>query len=117
MLPNNAILFLISVRISFIGLNFVRITDCRIFLLKGLQLWAQGFSCVAYFRCSTDGVIVDDGAGLIDIRSSGQPSASEGKSCEQDTEICCRDKRFPVATPVLALEGEKLEVPALGPLS
>ena len=66
----------------------------------------QGFSCVPYYQCN-DSVIVSDGSGLVDIRSSPLLPI-ETKSCKKDTEICCQEKRFKgVEIPAAANEGEK----------
>ena len=66
----------------------------------------QGFSCVPYYQCN-DSVIVNDGSGLVDIRSSPLLPI-ETKSCKKDTEICCQEKRFKgVEIPAAANEGEK----------
>jgi len=49
-----------------------------------------GFFCVPFNQCE-EGFILQDGAGLIDIRSALQPSTSK---CFSDFEVCCRDEEY-----------------------
>ena len=52
-----------------------------------------GYSCVPYYQCS-NGSIITDGAGLIDIRNGFGPSSAEDSRCDGFLAICCKDPDF-----------------------
>jgi len=52
-----------------------------------------GYECVPYYQCS-NGSIITDGAGLIDIRNGfGALNAEDGK-CPGFLDVCCKDPDF-----------------------
>merc|ERR1712061_442622 len=52
-----------------------------------------GYMCVPYYQCS-NGTIITDGAGLIDIRNGfGALDAQDGK-CPGFLDVCCKDPDF-----------------------
>jgi len=52
-----------------------------------------GYECVPYYQCS-NGSIITDGAGLIDIRNGfGSLNAEDGK-CPGFLDVCCKDPDF-----------------------
>jgi len=52
-----------------------------------------GYECVPYYQCS-NGSIITDGAGLIDIRNGfGALNAEDGK-CPGFLDVCCKDPEF-----------------------
>jgi secreted trypsin-like serine protease len=52
-----------------------------------------GYMCVPYYQCS-NGTIITDGAGLIDIRNGfGALNAQDGK-CPGFLDVCCKDPEF-----------------------
>jgi len=52
-----------------------------------------GYMCVPYYQCS-NGTIITDGAGLIDVRNGfGALDAQDGK-CPGFLDVCCKDPDF-----------------------
>ena len=56
-----------------------------------------GYSCVPYYQCS-NGSIITDGAGLIDIRNGFGALNPEESKCPGFLDVCCKDPDF-VAPP------------------
>merc|ERR1712137_571283 len=56
-----------------------------------------GYSCVPYYQCS-NGSIITDGAGLIDIRNGFGALNPEESKCRGFLDVCCKDPDF-VAPP------------------
>ena len=52
-----------------------------------------GYQCVPYYQCS-NGTIITDGAGLIDIRNGFAALNPEESKCPGLLEVCCRDPDF-----------------------
>jgi len=50
-----------------------------------------GYECVPYTQCDTDGTIITDGAGLIDIRNDFGP---DNAKCPGSLDVCCKDPDF-----------------------
>ena len=48
-----------------------------------------GYSCVPYYQCS-NGSIVTDGAGLIDIRNGFGALNPEASKCPGFLDVCCK---------------------------
>ena len=56
-----------------------------------------GYSCVPYYQCS-NGSIITDGTGLIDIRNGFGALNPEDSKCPGFLDVCCKDPDF-VAPP------------------
>merc|ERR1712079_392222 len=54
---------------------------------------SQGFECVPYYQCS-NGTIITDGAGLIDIRNGFGALTPEDSKCPGFLDVCCKDPDF-----------------------
>merc|ERR1712077_109342 len=52
-----------------------------------------GYMCVPYYQCS-NGTIITDGAGLIDIRNGFGALTPEDSKCPGLLEVCCKDPGF-----------------------
>ena len=52
-----------------------------------------GYECVPYYQCS-NGTIITDGAGLIDIRNGFGSLTPEDSKCPGFLDVCCRDPDF-----------------------
>merc|ERR1719242_1998298 len=52
-----------------------------------------GYECVPYYQCS-NGTIITDGGGLIDIRNGFAALNPEESKCPGFLEVCCRDPDF-----------------------
>merc|ERR1712027_174833 len=52
-----------------------------------------GYECVPYYQCS-NGTIITDGAGLIDIRNGFAALQPEDSKCPGFLEVCCKDPDF-----------------------
>ena len=64
-----------------------------------------GYQCVPYYQCS-NGTIITDGAGLIDIRNGFAALNPEESKCPGFLEVCCRDPDFvPPPPPVKYVPG------------
>merc|ERR1719361_2663646 len=53
----------------------------------------QGYECVPYYQC-TNGSIITDGAGLIDIRNGFASLTPEDSKCPGFLDVCCKDPDF-----------------------
>lgn len=54
---------------------------------------SQGYECVPYYQCS-NGTIITDGAGLIDIRNGFGVLSPEDSKCPGFLDVCCKDAEF-----------------------
>jgi len=52
-----------------------------------------GYMCVPYYQCS-NGTIITDGAGLIDIRNGFGSLTPEDSKCPGFLDVCCKDPDF-----------------------
>jgi len=52
-----------------------------------------GYECVPYYQCS-NGTIITDGAGLIDIRNGFGALTPEDSKCPGFLDVCCKDPDF-----------------------
>merc|ERR1712029_612493 len=52
-----------------------------------------GYMCVPYYQCS-NGTIITDGAGLIDIRNGFGALTPEDSKCPGFLDVCCKDPDF-----------------------
>merc|ERR1719507_2469307 len=52
-----------------------------------------GYQCVPYYQCS-NGTIITDGAGLIDIRNGFAALNPEESKCPGFLDVCCKDPDF-----------------------
>merc|ERR1719211_832353 len=52
-----------------------------------------GYMCVPYYQCS-NGTIITDGAGLIDIRNGFGSLTPEDSKCPGFLDVCCKDPEF-----------------------
>merc|ERR1712029_1092764 len=52
-----------------------------------------GYMCVPYYQCS-NGTIITDGAGLIDIRNGFGALTPEDSKCPGFPDVCCKDPDF-----------------------
>ena len=52
-----------------------------------------GYECVPYYQCS-NGTIITDGAGLIDIRNGFGSLTPEDSKCPGFLDVCCKDPDF-----------------------
>merc|ERR1712213_277234 len=52
-----------------------------------------GYECVPYYQCS-NGSIITDGAGLIDIRNGFAALNPEDSKCPGFLDVCCKDPDF-----------------------
>merc|ERR1712102_39692 len=52
-----------------------------------------GYECVPYYQCS-NGSIITDGAGLIDIRNGFGALTPEDSKCPGFLDVCCKDPDF-----------------------
>ena len=52
-----------------------------------------GYMCVPYYQCS-NGTIITDGAGLIDIRNGFAALNPEDSKCPGFLDVCCKDPDF-----------------------
>merc|ERR1712079_88213 len=52
-----------------------------------------GYECVPYYQCS-NGTIITDGAGLIDIRNGFGAQTPEDSKCPGFLDVCCKDPDF-----------------------
>jgi len=52
-----------------------------------------GYECVPYYQCS-NGSIITDGAGLIDIRNGFGALNAEDSKCPGFLDVCCKDPDF-----------------------
>jgi len=52
-----------------------------------------GYECVPYYQCS-NGSIITDGAGLIDIRNGFAALNPEESKCPGFLDVCCKDPEF-----------------------
>jgi len=58
-----------------------------------------GYECVPYYQCS-NGTIITDGGGLIDIRNGFGALNAEDSKCPGFLDVCCKDPDFvPPPTP------------------
>jgi hypothetical protein len=60
--------------------------DCSVFS-------SQGYSCVPYYQC-TNGSIITDGTGLIDVRNGFAALDVETSKCPGFLDVCCKDPDF-----------------------
>merc|ERR1711997_149085 len=54
---------------------------------------SQGYMCVPYYQCS-NGTIITDGGGLIDIRTGFGILSPEDSKCPGFLDVCCKDPDF-----------------------
>merc|ERR1712110_815233 len=52
-----------------------------------------GYMCVPYYQCS-NGTIITDGAGLIDIRNGFGALTPEDSKCPGFLDVCCKDPQL-----------------------
>jgi len=67
----------------------------------------QGFECVPYYQCDSDGTIITDGYGLIDVRFGGESEQVSPEfavldysnmMCPGSLDVCCKDSEHEPVT-------------------
>jgi len=66
-----------------------------------------GYMCVPYYQCS-NGTIITDGAGLIDIRNGFGALTPEDSKCPGFLDVCCKDPDFipPPPPPIVKYQAQ-----------
>ena len=54
----------------------------------------EGYECVPYYQCHNGTIVIDDGAGLIDVRPGFPDPAALAIKCPGLLDVCCKDPDF-----------------------